>query len=580
MPHFSRCRCSRAMESTLATVARVILIALACFFATRPVSAGLVDLAETQTLEPGEILDPRQMSRRLAAGEDVLTAKERQLIERPDRERPQHPITLPLFGRPLAIGGRYTLVVRSETDKLLDFDFEDFDNRDIDGDGDFDEIEDSARGNVPADDQLRANQALQVDLFYPITENVSVYLESVAAYRKLVWADDADNTSEWLFQRGESWLYLGDLLGTSVSLQAGRQRFADEREWWWDEDLDAVRLHYDLETVHAEVAVAEQLFGLEYGESIQPDDEDILQILGSVKWEWAHKQQLGLYALHRHDHSSVQEPFVPDPTLLCVPENLIPPGIPEEFREFFRRGCPDPVSFEDDSDPDLTWFGASAAGNWKLGRAGMLDYWLDVAGVKGDETFTDYSGPNDARTVRSVNRHNVSGWGIDARTTWQSKLPGRLTATLGYAFGSGKRKMLEEEDRGFRQTGLEDNSHKFRGVQSFRSYGELLDPELSNLQILTAALGVRFFAKSSLDIVYHHYRQAEAAPFLRDVGFKRDPDGRHRSIGQEIDLVIGIKEFRIFELKLVGAIFRAGAAFGRDDGKLSYLGSMRARLNF
>ena len=75
-------------------------------------------------------------------------------------------------------------------------------------------------------------------------------------------------------------------------------------------------------------------------------------------------------------------------------------------------------------------------------------------------------------------------------------------------------------------------------------------------------------------------RQPRAAPFLRDVGFKRDPDGRHRSIGQELDLILGIKEWKLVEFKLSGAIFRPGAAFARDAGKLSYYTSLRVRLNF
>ena len=140
--------------------------------------------------------------------------------------------------------------------------------------------------------------------------------------------------------------------------------------------------------------------------------------------------------------------------------------------------------------------------------------------------------------------------------------------------------MQESSDTGFRQTGLQDNKDSYRGVVSLRYYGELLDPELSNLHIVTAGLGFRFLSKSSIDLVYHLYRQPHAAPFLRDADVKRDPDGVHKAIGQEWDVIIGIEEWRRFEIKFVGAIFRAGKAFDPEAGKLSYLTSLRLRLNF
>jgi len=569
------------MTRKLTRIIWIALAAIGCLQITGSAWSGQAYAAGTIDSEnPSEISDPRRRSRRLAIERVTLTDKESQLIKRPDRQRPATPLSIPLFGRPLTFGGRYTGLLRSDTHKLLDFDFIDTDKDDFDGDGDVDELEDTARGNVPNDDQLRFNQTLQLDLFYPMTEKASVYLESRVQYRNRVWANHADTRTEWIFERGESWLYLGDLFDTPIALQVGHQRFADEREWWWDQNLDAIRVRFDKEVFHAEVAVAEQLLGLEYGESIEPDDKDVLRILGTASWEWARKQQVAIYALHTHDHSSLQDVMVKDPDLLCVPEELIPPQIPPEFREIFRAGCIDPVRFEDDSDPDLTWFGVSASGRWKLGTAGVLEYWFDVAGVTGKETFTDYSGSNDNRRVRSVGRHTVDGFGIDLRSTWKTRLPGRPYMTLGYAYGSGKSNMLEEVDRGFRQTGLEDNSQKFGGAQSFRFYGELLNPELSNLQILTAGLGIRFFQKSSFDVVYHHYRQAEVAPFLRDVGFRRDPDGKHRSIGQEIDMILGLRDLGWLEVKLVGSIFRPGKAFARDEGDLSYLGVLRLRLNF
>ena len=159
----------------------------------------------------------------------------------------------------------------------------------------------------------------------------------------------------------------------------------------------------------------------------------------------------------------------------------------------------------------------SASGRWKVPGWGRIEYWLDAAAVFGDETFTEYSGMTGSRVVEVVDSHSVSGGGFDLGGTWFLPLFGRTAVTAGYAYGSGDPGMEEFRDTGFRQTGLQDNSDKFLGVASFRYYGELLDPELSNLHVVTAGVGLRFFKKSSIDLVYHWYRQAQAAPFMHDI---------------------------------------------------------------
>ena len=261
---------------------------------------------------------------------------------------------------------------------------------------------------------------------------------------------------------------------------------------------------------------------------------------------------------------------------MCVPPDLLPPAVPDDD-PFFRSGC---VDFEDESDEDLTWFGVSASGRWKHRRAGHIYYWLDAAGVTGKETFTNYSGETGSRSVSSRERHKVEGFGLDVGGTWEFPFFGRPTISVGYAYGSGRSGDVEERDRGFRQTGLQDNSDKFRGVASFRYYGHIVDPELSNLHIVTVGAGLRFLKKSSIDVVYHHYRQDEATPFLRDARLKRDPDGRHRHIGDAWDLILGIEDFQPLEIKFVASIFRAGEALQPLDGDLAYLLTLRLRLNF
>ena len=177
--------------------------------------------------------------------------------------------------------------------------------------------------------------------------------------------------------------------------------------------------------------------------------------------------------------------------------------------------------------------------------------------------------------MRSRTRHGIHGWGFDLGATWETRLPGRPSLTLGYAMGSGdvrsdspKVDDQKSNDHSFRQTGLQDNNDRFRGVDRFKYYGELLKPELSNLRIATAALGFPFLENSSVELIYHSYQQVDAAKFLRDATVRRQPAGRKRGIGHEVDLVIGIEEWENFEIELIVAAFRAGPAFGEHcDGE-------------
>ncbi len=507
-----------------------------------------------------------------------LGEREEALIRRPDERGPKDRLTTDLWGRPLVFG--WTAESRLRLEK------------------------DIASKDQREDDLVRTVQRLTTNFFYELTEDTSVYLRGTAFYRSRrkdfdghrtefeipplppssIIQDDRDRERGVAWR--ESWIFMGNLFDTPLSLQVGRQRFNEAREWWWDEDLDAVRLHYDRSNLHFELAAAQQLARRTSAEShIDPEEDDILRFLGRAAWAWKKKNKLQLYLLTQNDHSDTA-PECTGPVQNC-------PTIKDDE--------------EDESDANLTWIGSSADGRWGLGSAGRLYYWADGAFVSGSETSLDYSGKSDARYVKSRTRHGVHGWGFDLGATWRTRLPGELSLTLGYAVGSGDVRSdssraddQRSNDHSFRQTGLQDNNDRFHGVDRFKYYGELLRPELSNLRIATASLGLRFLRRSSVELIYHSYQQAEAAKFLRDATVRRQPAGSKRGIGHELDLVIGIEEWEHVEIELIGAGFRAGPAFGAhcdgeliggffclpvdrvsaSDGDWSYLGQVKFKLNF
>ena len=167
-----------------------------------------------------------------------------------------------------------------------------------------------------------------------------------------------------------------------------------------------------------------------------------------------------------------------------------------------------------------------------------IDYWLELAYAFGEE------GAN-----------NISGLGFDLGFTYAFDLMPEPSFTLGYAFGS--------ED--FRQSGLQGNETDFNGVVDFLYYGELFEPNLSNLSIFTGGVGLNPTEDTSIDFIYHYYIQTKASEEIFESEIDADPDGINKSLGSEIDLVLGYEQQ---EEKIAFAVtfgyFIPGSAFPED----------------
>lgn len=178
--------------------------------------------------------------------------------------------------------------------------------------------------------------------------------------------------------------------------------------------------------------------------------------------------------------------------------------------------------------------------------AERFGYWIELASLRGR---------SDAR--------RLAGYGLDVGGTYRFDRPLEPSLTLGYAFGSGDANPGNDVDRQFRQTGLEDNSYRFNGIENFRYYGETLDPELSNLSIVTVGLGIRPTRRSSVDIVYHRYLQDVASDGrVEGARVRAEANGESRDVGQAVDLIAGYHEFSDLRLRAKFGYFMPGRAFG------------------
>jgi len=200
--------------------------------------------------------------------------------------------------------------------------------------------------------------------------------------------------------------------------------------------------------------------------------------------------------------------------------------------------------------------GARAIGEWLP----QNDVWADVSGLSGE---------------RAGDR--LSAYGLDFGTTWSPSVLKPLSFTAGYAFASGDA-APGGTDHAFRQTGFQDNTAKFAGVTSFQYYGELFDPELSNLRVLTVGLGARIATRTSLDLVWHHYQQDEPLASLVDAEVNPKPDGVDANLGTELDLILGMRRYADWDLEVVLGWFNPSDAFTQDDDALLGKIQLRYRL--
>ncbi len=458
------------------------------------------------------------------------------LIRRQDVRRPDDQFKFDLFGQPVTIGGEYDFNPGFRDDL-------DLDKKEKDG-------------------SLRIDQELKLEAFYPLSRFTAVFLSFKGiSESRFNNAPDFDRTSLEI-ARDETWIYFDRIAGTGFGLQFGSQNVSETREWRWDKDMDALRLYYNQGPLHFELTGGKQIGGESTRRSIAAEDDEIYRVLGLGSWMWNSKQRLEFYFLQQWDRSTKESKG--------------------QIINSINR---------DTYDQNMAWFGARAIGELGLDNYGSLNYWVDVAGVHGNETVTDYSDkvsdadnakdlPDSQRRVKGLNRNKVSGWAFDLGAFWTLPVKFEPTFTLSYARASGDSDPNDGNNSTFRQTGIQRNNWRFNGVNRFRIYGELLRPELSNLGIFTSAFGVRLLKNSSIELVYHKYDQVVAADNLRNANINADPNGRNRDIGQEVNLIANFREWKNLELGIEGAVFDPGKAFDKDTNDLAWSIFFDVNYNF
>jgi alginate production protein len=333
------------------------------------------------------------------------------------------------------------------------------------------------------------------------SDAASLFL-NLESRRRIVDDEEEKKQNETKHELKQAYLTLG---GAQYEVEArlGRQRFNDRREWFYDDEMDALRLfvyNSDLMLEAAASRTNEKDFNLSDAEGQMTNYHLHAKYVASAD------EQIGLYYIVQEDRTqAVQE--------------------------------------------DRALFGLHAEGV----LSENLGFWIEAGYLTGERADMD-----------------ILGYGYDAGISYRFDASLKPSLTLAYAYGSGDDNLTDGKDGNFRQTGLQDNEAKLNGVTRIKYYGELLDPELSNLQVATAGFGFKPTRKSSIDLVYHYYRQNRTINRLRNAELEEKPDGLHKELGNEIDLIAGFRIKPHYKGEITLGYFLPGKAFEDDADSALY----------
>ncbi len=290
----------------------------------------------------------------------------------------------------------------------------------------------------------------------------------------------------------------------------GRRVFEDARFWLYDAELDAAMVTLKLGDFNIEASVSrEDLIDLDLTTNV-PTTDRIDNYMVYVEYRGIEDHKLAGYWIMRDDKTDAE-------------------GVPQ-------------------------FIGVRAYGR----PSDAFKYWTDLAVLRGEDEL----------------QRRFSGYAFEAGGTyWFLDLPLQPNITLGFAYGSGDSNPDDNKNAEYRQTGMQSNEARFGGVTYFQAYGDALVPELSNLKIFTAGVGLRPAENVFVDLVYHYYRFNAFGGEVRGsnlTALTNRVDSRlSKDVGSALDIVLGFRQ--LFGVSGLGFDLRAGLffpgdAFLRDDG--------------
>ena len=349
-------------------------------------------------------------------------------------------------------------------------------------------------------DDANSEFSPSVSLAFAYDPNRYIHVFTNATFGKSTAFEETRDTTQTVdLTLKQAYLALNNVI-EGTSLQIGRQRFKDVRRWLFNDTLDAARLAYKSPDLSMEFSASK--FNIFQSELLGPDPNP--------------SGETGKFINY---YSSISYKFDKKSRIGA-------------FALYQNGDTQYPMFFGIQSEGELVK---------------RLNYWIQSAMVRG----TDGS-------------QRIRGEAVDVGLTqlFGASTSIRPSITVGYAYGSGDGNPNDNVDTAFRQTGFQDNSDSYNGVARFKYYGEILDPQLTNLMIFTGGAGIKPSRRSSLDLVYHYYLRDFSSTSIPRAGLNIvGQTGTDKHLGEEIDLIIGYQEIAQVTTRLIFGLFMPGKAF-------------------
>jgi len=344
------------------------------------------------------------------------------------------------------------------------------------------------------------------------TENLQSFAQLRLRKKMVISSDNNASSGDVQLQLTQLYAIVRNLGINGLSLQIGRQDFEDEREWLFDDYLDAARVRY--------YGLKPWLFEFAYIDAVEPLKaklETWQDLLGRASFYLDRESVISAYILTRKD--------------------------------------------SDARNREPSYYGLSAFGT----VGSIVRPWAELAIMRGEDKG-----------------RSLDAWAMDLGATVTIEHT-RFTPvlSLGYAVGSGDDNRGDAIDHRFRQSGYQDNYATLGGISSVRYYGTLLDPELSNIKIATAAAAIRPTDNSSVEILYHSYKQQAANKRIKGSNLDTVPLGVDNDLGWAVDLVVGLKNLWYgISGSWTIAFFNPGVAFEPFSPNNAFLNKFNLTLVF
>ncbi len=398
------------------------------------------------------------------------------------------------------------------------------------------ELDGLSLGDDPSEDRLvEQDFELEIDLRYEVNDHLHLFfIGGLIDETETIESVGREQTLSGL-ERKEIGATLAFGENVESELTVGRMEFASTGEgWmWWEEELDAIRIESSYRDFEAMLGFArEQARETTDDDFIDPEIDGLERLLASLTWEFGSDQSLQFYYLDQADDS-----------------------------RSFNVGDFEDARKIDEIDADLTWTGISYLGGFDIDEIGEIEVELHRARVSGDETLYEFGDPDMGQVeIEEREEGRVSGTASSLFLGWRPAALGDWRFTLGRVTGSGDGNPDDRRDKSYRQNGLQGEAE---------IYGELFQPEISNLAIRSFGVEWDGYDGVRLALTRFDYRQEELADEMRDVSIETDPDGLSKNLGSEIDLVATITTVPDLEIIVIFAEFDPGAAYAGNQGDTS-----------